>query len=262
MAMANNSLEVTMISAKDLKKVHLLSKMSVYAIATISGGDPADIRRTAPDRRGGRSPTWGTTVRFVILSTDPRLALSITLRSARFFRDTEVGEVIVPIKDLLEAGADGEEKFVSYQVRRPSGKPKGVLNLSCKVMAPNGTATVSVPPVSTPSQTSVDKGAQPVTAFPIVAPYPAPQAMYTAGAQYGAPTGYPSYPGPYPYPMAAPGYGYGAAPPQGYGYVAQAPKKSNFGAGLGMGLLGGALGGMVLGDLIVDNSAYDAGADF
>jgi hypothetical protein len=51
------SLEVTMISVKDLKKVNLFSKMSVYAITSISGtADLADIRRTVPDREGGHCP--------------------------------------------------------------------------------------------------------------------------------------------------------------------------------------------------------------
>lgn len=258
------SLEVTIISAKDLKKVSFFSKMSVYAIATISGADPGDIRRTVPDREGGRSPNWGTVIRFVIRSLDPHLALRIVLCSEGFFRDHDVGEVLIPVNDLIESGGNGEEKLVSYQVCRPSGRPKGVLNLSYKVIEPSG--SLSVPSTTVPAQNPVQhhvKGEEPVTAYPAIAPYPLPSGPYARGAPYGAPPGYHPYPPAYPYPIAAPAYGYGAPPPQvGYGYrPAPAQKKSKFGAGLGMGILGGALGGMMLGDIMTDNLAYDAGYD-
>lgn len=248
-----------MISAKDLKKVNLFSKMSVYAVATISGADPADIRRTVPDREGGRSPNWGTVVRFVIRSLDPRLALRIVLRSEGFLRDHEVGEVSIPVNELLESGASGEEKLVSYQVCRPSGRPKGVLNLSYKIIEPSGSPSITVP-AQNPVQHHV-KGEVPVTAYP--APYPPPSGPYAGGAPYGALPGYQPYHPAYPYPVAAPAYGYGAQPPQvGYGYSpAPTQKKGKFGAGLGMGILGGALGGMMLGDLMTDTSVYDAGYD-
>ncbi|KAJ3702019.1 hypothetical protein LUZ61_005724 [Rhynchospora tenuis] len=261
------SLEVTIISAKDLKKIKWFSKMSVYAIATISGADPADIRRTIPDREGGRSPNWGTVVRFVIRSLDPHLALHIMLRSEGFLRDREVGAVSIPVKDLLESGASGVEQLVSYQVCRSSGRPKGVLNLSYKVIEPSGSPSMPIATVHghSPVQHHV-KGETPVTAYPVVHPYPPPSRPYPGGTPYGAPPGYPSYPNAYPYPIAAPAYGYGAPPPQqGYGYgpaPAQAKKKSRFGAGLGMGILGGALGGMMLGDMVADSAAYDAGDGF
>ncbi|KAJ4820910.1 Calcium-dependent lipid-binding (CaLB domain) family protein [Rhynchospora pubera] len=262
------SLEVTIISAKDLKKIKWFSKMSVYAIATISGADPADVRRTVPDREGGRSPNWGTVVRFVIRSLDPHLALHIVLRAEGFLRDREVGAVSIPVKDLLESGASGVEQLVSYQVCRSSGRPKGVLNLSYKVIEPFGSPSPSMPAISIHSQSPVQhhvKGEVPVTVYPVVHPYPPPSRPYPGGTPYGAPPSYPSYPNAYPYPIAAPAYGYGAPMPhQGYGYgpaPAQPKKKSRFGAGLGMGLLGGALGGMMLGDMVADSAAYDAGYD-
>uniref|UniRef100_J3M3Z8 Uncharacterized protein n=1 Tax=Oryza brachyantha TaxID=4533 RepID=J3M3Z8_ORYBR len=56
--MACRVLEVTLVSAKDLKKVTVFSKMRVYAVASISGGDPrVPTHRTQADREGGRSPS-------------------------------------------------------------------------------------------------------------------------------------------------------------------------------------------------------------
>ncbi|OAY72577.1 Protein SRC2 [Ananas comosus] len=279
--MAFRTLEVTLISAKDLKKVNIFTKMEVYAIASISGGDPRARHRTAVDRNGGRSPTWNATLCFAIpaAALDPRLALHVLLRSERILGDRDVGEVFVPLMELLDssstASADATEtKFVSYQVRRPtSGKPKGVLNLSYKV------SDVTTPPAEAATATLVGqsdstKGAEsskPVTAYPVpaAAAYSAPRAYPTAAVPYAAPPGYAAYgyavPPGYGYgappPAAGYGYGYGAAPPPTAGYAARPaqPRTGNFGMGLGAGLLGGALGGLLIGDMMADAVAYDAG---
>lgn len=55
----------------------------------------------------------------------------------------------------------------------------------------------------------------------------------------------------YGYSPASYGYGYGAAPPP----VVQPHRKKI----LGTGLVGGALGGLLIGDMISGAAAYDAG---
>ncbi|KAI5022156.1 hypothetical protein ZWY2020_058886 [Hordeum vulgare] len=54
--MAYRVLEVTLISAKDLKKVTVFSKMRVYAVVSISGGDP----RTPTHRTHSTGTAVGT----------------------------------------------------------------------------------------------------------------------------------------------------------------------------------------------------------
>ncbi|MQL80011.1 hypothetical protein Taro_012447 [Colocasia esculenta] len=208
-----------------------------------------------------RNPSWDGAPAFRFLvpdGLDPALlTLHVLIRARRLLGDRDIGEVRIAVRELEPdgpAGADSAPRFVSYAVRRPSGRAKGVLNLSVKfgerVAAP--APYVPCPP----------KGAEPVTAYP--AP---PGVAYPPPGAY-APAGYAGYP-----PTHHP-YGYGAPPPPAYGYAppgyvygygaapvvqAQAPGRSNFGMGMGAGLLGGALGGLMLGDMLSD---ADGGGGF
>lgn len=275
------TLEITVISAKDIKDVNLISKMDVYVVVSING-DSRSKQKTPIDRDGGTCPTWNTLMKFTLdesAAQQNRLTLSFKLRCERAFGDKDIGEVNVPIKELLNsAGASNTTQFVTYQVRKPSGKPKGELNLSYKFgekavspSAPEAPAAVMAYP---PAASVTPKADAPVTAYPAAVAasssvYPPVAAYPPAPAGYGypppPPPGYGYTPAPaqagYGYPPQ-PGYGY---PPQpGYGYppaVQQPKKKSKFGLGLGAGLLGGVLGGMLVGDLVSDAAAYDAGYD-
>ncbi|KAK1278288.1 hypothetical protein QJS04_geneDACA003289 [Acorus gramineus] len=228
--MAYRTLDLTLISAMDLKDVNLFSRLQVYAVVSVTG-DPRSKHRTPADRSGGRNPIWNHPLRLTVYES---AVLHVLLRTERAFGDRDVGEVHVPLKELLSDSASvGSAKFVSYQVRMPKGKPKGVFNFSYKFAE-----TVSAAP---PKAVNLD---EPVTAYPV-----------------GSGAGYPTYPPP---PQAGHGYpppppaGYpGYPPPAGYGGYLQPPRKNNFGMGIGAGLVGG----MLIGDMISDASAYDAGYD-
>ncbi|OEL38158.1 hypothetical protein BAE44_0000823 [Dichanthelium oligosanthes] len=278
-------LEVTLVSANDLKKVTLMSRMRVYALASISGGDPRmPTHSTLTDQSNGCNPAWNAVVHFPILeAADTRgLALHVRLRAERvYLGDRDVGEVFVPIDDLL-AGADkgGDPRPVSYQVRRPhSGRAHGVLYFCYKftdVPAPGvPEAKQGLPEANKQgpyakyvqdSENGTDRTMSPPTAYPpqqIMSGYPP--------AQYGSP--YAAYPPQQHYAYAAPPpYGYNAAyqyqQPAMYGYAAAPPVAAparhggGMGMGLGLGLLGGAVGGMMLGEMVGDyeaEAAYDAG---
>ena len=132
--MAYRVLEVTLLSAKDLKSVNLITRMEVYAVATISG-DPITRQCTPPDPHGGRNPTWNATVRFTV-HANAAGSVHVLLRAERALGDRDVGEVHIPLSELLSGAPDGPVpvKFVAYQVRKiGSGKPQGVLNFSYKL---------------------------------------------------------------------------------------------------------------------------------
>ncbi|URE05988.1 C2 domain [Musa troglodytarum] len=278
--MAYRTLEITLISAKGLKDVNLFSKMAVYAVVCLSG-DPRTRQSTPPDREGGCNPSWKSTFRLTV-PTDANLArvhfLQILLRTERALGDRDVGDVRIPLTELISRNGDDPQpvQFVSYQVRMTtSGKPKGVLNFSYKlgehVAAPAAPAPSAAPPASYPPS---------VTAYPAsaAAPYPFPPSSkvdepvmaYPVGTSNGAAQPYPPpsvyHQPPPPTYQQRPPYGY---PPPGYEYgyraarppVAQLQRKNNFGMGLGAGLLGGALGGLLIGDMVSDAAAYDAGFD-
>jgi hypothetical protein len=280
--MAYQILNLTLISATDLKKVTFFSRMRVYAVASISGGDPCTPSHgTQVDFHGGRNPTWNAMLQLPIpAGADTRgLALHVLLRSkAPFFGHRDVGEVFVPLNDLLSgSSADGgaDPRTMSYQVRRPvSGRAHGVLYFSYKfsdvkadVAAPSVADQYSAKYPSRDHHMAVSNKtmAAPVTPYPPQAQ--APLAYPPSNVSYGAP--YMAYP-PQPYGGYAspPPYGYNSAPPPAtYGYApppmaAPARHRGGMGMGLGLGLLGGAVGGMMLGEEIGDfeaDAAYDAG---
>lgn len=246
-------LDLTLISAKDLKNVNLFTPMRIYAIATISSDGPRSRQRIAPDLDGGRNPNWNATIHFTIPAGNPNnLLLTILLRACRVLGDRDVGVVRIPLRDI--ASTAGDARFLSYQVRRPaSGKPKGVLNFSYKISDPVTPPSVYphlhfVPPPA---------AAKPVTAYPPAGYYAAPRPC-----GYGAPT----IPAGYGYSPA--GYGY---PPVGYGYgppvtapslapaTMRSGKKGSSGIGLAAGIMGGAVGGLLVSDMISDGAAYESG---
>ncbi|XP_020254828.1 protein SRC2-like [Asparagus officinalis] len=196
--MAYVPLEVTLISAKDLANVNVFSKMEVYAVATISSSDTTSKKKTPVDREGSKNPTWNCELEFNVMEYDvERAVLHVVLKSERALGDRDIGEVIVPVCELLEGG-DFDKKvpaaqFVSYQVRKNTGKAKGVLNISYKFGEFSGSYT--------PTHVSDNLSACLLHCGQSASCLPA-----TCGSTYSRP------PGP---PTPNPSHGYGYTPPPG-----------------------------------------------
>ncbi|KAK6243062.1 hypothetical protein QUC31_009471 [Theobroma cacao] len=274
-------LEINVISGKDLKDVNLFTKMDVYAVVSING-DHRTSQKTPVDKDCGSNPKWNYTMRFTVDEANARqnrLNLVFRLKSERQLGDKDIGVVQVPIKELLDHNNADEkvEQNVSYSVRLPNGKAKGVLDFSYK-FGEKFSKPVPQPPVPGAEAMYVDKhGEKPAMAYPPPpVGYPGGSSGHPppppAGAYPPPPHGMAGYPYPppggayQPYGYPAPGYGYPGYPPAaqvGYGYPPvqkpQKPKKSGMGAGLGLGLAGGLLGGMLIGDMVGD--AYEAGIE-
>ncbi|RZC44333.1 hypothetical protein C5167_037280 [Papaver somniferum] len=210
--MAYRRLEVTIISARDIKDVNLFTEMDVYVLASI-GGDPSTQKKTPVHYCGGKNPCWDFTTSFSLdesLAKHNRLVLILQLKSKkRIGADRHVGVVHVPVKDLLD---NPGTKFVSYQVRIknaahvPESSP--AYRMGEPVMAYPAVVCSSVP--YPPSGSGVPYQAQ-------GGPYPPPSVGYpTAGYGNGQPQppiGHPPQQLGYGYPpQQQPGYGY---PPQG-----------------------------------------------
>ncbi|KAM3357872.1 protein SRC2 [Capsicum galapagoense] len=298
------ALEINVMSGKDLNKVNLITKMDVYVVVSISGADDDRSNqktKTHVDHDGDNNPTWNFPIKFTIdenAAVQNRLHLVFKLRCQRALGDKDIGEVDVPIKELLESpnSSTGSKQFVSYQIRKPSGKPKGQLTFSYQ-FSDKITGNSSV-------DSKID---HPVTAYPAVNPnpmvestsvYPPPRPpqgptrpyppppTYACGGSGPTPppptagyppstVGYPPAPAGYPpssggYPPAPAGYPpatayppppqYGYPPHQGaygYGYPqVQRPPKKNNNFGLGLGA--GLLGG-ALGGMLIGDAISDAG---
>jgi len=280
-------MEITLVSARDLKTTGIFSKTKAYAVAWISN-DPKNRQWTPMDKENGTNPTWNQVMTFVLDEAalqQGRLLLQIAIYADATFGDKEIGRVRIPLNELLKPtgsnkGASATKQFVSYQVRKPSGKAKGVLNLSVRFAE-----KVDFKPQQQPLQVVIGSyGAaneEPVTAFPAglygvtrAEAVTAYTGYPTAGSSSYKPANNQCPPPPYPpqagyTPPPPPPYYQGYPPPcypgylpyQGYpayqGYppvvpsVQQPPRKNNKpGVGLATGLISGALGGLLLGDLI------------
>ncbi|CAL5028925.1 unnamed protein product [Urochloa decumbens] len=141
--MAYRELELTLLSAQGLKNVNLITRMDVYAVVTISG-DPLTRQCTPPDPSGGRNPCWNATLRFAVPPTAAEASgacLHVLLRAERVLGDRDIGEVVVPLADLLAAApaaAPGrpqqQPQLASYQVRKVHRwEPRGVLNVAYRL---------------------------------------------------------------------------------------------------------------------------------
>ncbi|CAN6355423.1 unnamed protein product [Urochloa humidicola] len=141
--MACRTLELTLVSARDLRSVNLVSKMEVYAVAYLIG-DPRAGQRVPTDRAGGRDPTWNHTVHITVpaSSAGARMCggVRVLLRAERALGgDRDVGEVLLPLPEVLAAAAgDGpttEPTAACFPVRRvgSSRRAQGILNVSYRL---------------------------------------------------------------------------------------------------------------------------------
>ncbi|KAG7653620.1 C2 domain [Arabidopsis suecica] len=249
------SLDLTIISAEDLKDIQLIGKQDLYAVVSING-DARTKQKTKVDKDCGTKPKWKHQMKLTVddaAARENRLTLVFEIVADRpIAGDKPVGEVSVPVKELLDQNKGDEEKTVTYAVRLPNGKAKGSLKFSFKFGDKYTFGSSSAPHAPVPSSMDHKTMDQPVTAYPpgqgAPSAYPAPPAGPSSGypppghddkhgGVYGYPqqAGYPpagpgGYPPPGAYPQQGgyPGYpppqqgGYPGYPPQGpYGYPQQ-----------------------------------------
>ncbi|MCO5614535.1 hypothetical protein L7F22_068819 [Adiantum nelumboides] len=278
--MEGRHLDITVVSAKDLKKVNLIGKMNTYAVVWV---DPYYRQSTSVDDDGGSKPEWNQKLSFPVpedFFQQPNSRLTVEIYSKATFTDDKlVGAVNIPLPEVAQK--TNQEEVAEYGVMRKSGKAKGTLKLSIRMgekttigPAPAGQgayghAPAAVMPVATYSHDGKQHGAPHDDKSHDAAAMAVPYGYPPAGAP-PAPYGYPpqvSYPQPYgAYGGQAPGY-YQQPPPQQY-YAQPPPNRrpgfggggGGMGMGLGAGLLAGAVGGLIVGDMVDD--AFDGGCDF
>ncbi|CDY22752.1 BnaA08g05820D [Brassica napus] len=180
--MANLSLDLNIISARNLVNVNLITRMDVYGVITIQGDATQNEKKvkTAVDRSGGCNPTWNHAVEFSVderLARDSRLTLAMRLTCRRVLGNKNIGGVNVSLLELLKSctpsikgDVNGQEMtFVTYQVKSPSGKRKGYLTFAYRFnktpikpeipavlnrssVGTEGFSPTSYPPPSAPSE--------------------------------------------------------------------------------------------------------------
>ncbi|XP_010545020.1 PREDICTED: protein SRC2 homolog [Tarenaya hassleriana] len=233
------SLEITVASAKGLKKVKHLSKMDVYVTVKLSG-DPAYTgqleHRTHVAKDGGTSPTWSNsaftfTIREALANAN-RLVITFKITCDRSNKD--IGEAHVPVRDLLDhVGADkAGQRYITYKVKKPNGKPRGEINFFYRFggqMTRTGGAggfAVHAPPLPTHNPAPYPWPRAPALAqllpswgsfsYHGCSPSPPPSYSYhTVAPPHMPPAGYPTVARPMGYQAEGPPAGYPPVdPPQ------------------------------------------------
>ncbi|BBN10464.1 hypothetical protein MPTK1_5g03770 [Marchantia polymorpha subsp. ruderalis] len=278
--MAVATLELTVMAAEELKNVSTFGKMDLYAVAWV---DPAAKRSTRVIHKAGRNPVWNDCVSLSLenyLRYYPNSYLTVEIFSEANLGDKVVGTGRLALHEIYRLTSRGgdEPALVTLQLQRPSGRPQGFIRLAMKVRG-DATRAAVVPDYPVDKNADVVEGI-PVMGIPVGGPYAVAPNFYEHRGDGTTATGYPSlladssHSGstsvssdniPYAYPPAYHGYprsyGYAAPAPAGYpqpvyqqgpyAYVQPPqPQQRTSGGGLLLGILGGALGGLILGDIL------------
>ncbi|KAL2249016.1 protein SRC2-like [Sesamum indicum] len=234
-------LEVTIISAEDLKNVNWRhGKLKPYAVVWL---DPSKKSSTRADEEGDASPHWNDKllIPFNSLIDDSTLYVDVVHANAAEGTKPLIGSAKLSVRDIAENVGLGNVAERKLDLKRPSGRPQGKLQVKVTVREPryHAPAPCYAMPYGVPPPAFGDYVQPPQTAYG--SPYGVPPT-------YGAPpSGYPGYAAPRSYGQLAQeqGSNYG----QQQGYAAEEKKKSKFGGigtGLAVGAVAGALGGLAL----------------
>ncbi|XP_059637703.1 uncharacterized protein LOC132279692 [Cornus florida] len=127
-------LEINLISAQGLKAPTAnLRRMQTYALAWVN---PSTKIRSRVDRVGGENPTWNDKFLFRVSSgflSSETSAVSIEIYAVGYIKDPIVGSVRLLVSSCVSAASGsgiGIPAFTAVQIRRPSGRFHGVLNIA------------------------------------------------------------------------------------------------------------------------------------
>lgn len=141
-----STLELKVMSCSDLKSLIPFQKPSVCAVVSIINGELKkkqqrksclQRQKTPTDREGGGNPEWNHVMNFDIRSlvndcTHLFLGFDLYCEGV-IYGNNSIGEVRVPLKDLIGEFSGVVARFLRYQIRTSDRKPNGVLSFSYKL---------------------------------------------------------------------------------------------------------------------------------
>lgn len=147
---SSSQLEINIISAQDVKREKYVAQMHAYAVVWIR----EDYKlRTHIVNCDDLHPSWNARLQFIVsdalLNQEKGIqsALTIELYCQGRLRDTLLGTVRVLLSSLSRNGKGYQgAQSLALQIRRPSGRPQGILNIG-SIILDLDRACMSVPPL-------------------------------------------------------------------------------------------------------------------
>ncbi|CAN8248170.1 unnamed protein product [Cochlearia groenlandica] len=128
-------LEINLISAQGIKEpTGKLRRLQTYASVWV---DSSNKLRTRIDRIGAENPIWNDKFVFQVSSdflSSETSGVSIEIYAVGYLRDHLIGTVRFLVSNFLPTAAEKVPSLVALQIRRPSGKFHGVLNIAAMVI--------------------------------------------------------------------------------------------------------------------------------
>ncbi|KAL2892090.1 Protein SRC2 [Bienertia sinuspersici] len=128
-------LEINLISAQNLKPPSTnLRKLQTYAVAYIH---PSLKLRTRVDRLSAENPTWNDKFIFRVSSdflSSETSSFTVDIFSVGVLKDALLGSVRLLLSNFLSPLSTCVPSFIAVQVRRPSGRFHGVLNVGAMLI--------------------------------------------------------------------------------------------------------------------------------
>ncbi|KAI3975917.1 hypothetical protein MKX01_016600 [Papaver californicum] len=199
-----SSMELKVMSCNGLNAFNFFQKLCIYVTVSLVSEDPKEKQKkrnhekqkTPIDREGNGDPEWKHDIRFDLkqifssaLTSLDHMFIHFDILAEGFLGDKSVGQVVVPLKELIqEFHGGGAMRFISYQVRSSDGKPNGTLNFSYKVVGNESSSTLR--------GNNNNNNNNPAIVYP-----PAPVVVPPTSISYPPPDNYPSSPMFYPPPI-------------------------------------------------------------
>lgn len=246
--------QVTITSARDLKNINWRhGSLKPYAVVWLDSNNKCS---TLVDQEGDTCPLWNQTLLIPFHSPINDSILHVDIVHANASEDTKplIGSAKLPLYEVVdEFGLGAESTQRKLELKRPSGRPHGKLELTVLVRELRSYSP-SYPAAAPPSYGGPYAAAAPQQAYG--GPYVASPPPYN---NYGAYNG--QAPNPYPYTSGAPsGYGYGEYNNSNNAGGQKSKSGMGMGTGLAVGAVAGVLGGLALAegfDYVEDKIADD-----
>ncbi|KAH7425383.1 hypothetical protein KP509_11G051500 [Ceratopteris richardii] len=222
MTMEYRKVDVTIVSAENVKRAPLLGKIRTYAVVWV---EKQNRYKTRVDEDGNTNPSWNESLSLSVpesLFCHPGSYLHVEIyRTGSILGDKFLSMASIPLSELLRK-PDGKE-ILMYELRGRSGKRKGAVRLSMRVGEKTTMSSAGYPAPSAAGLSEV------ATAYPVDPQKPCQPQEYVVYAQPYSPQEYVGYAQPYypqmpahPFPpqmppQPYPPHGcYAPHPPQGY----------------------------------------------